>query len=663
MFFLILNQYLHTINTTHYKTQQYNFENIKMPLSKRELRKQRKQNKHNHKLSGDDEQEQHLDTHNLPSADKILQNLESSLNPYSDEDITVSYTNANGNNVLNKGNNIQQLSDNSISVTGFSMSRQSNRLLEKCDFTLTLDNKYGLVGPNGSGKSTLLKALAGGHIPIPKSMDMLYVEQDVPLDGRTAVQLVMSADSRREYLEHRLSLLQQYLDVDMTINTDADTNTDAILSDYSNVVEELNAIKSDAAEGRARAILHGLGFSAEMQDYDVSRFSGGWRMRVSLARALFLEPTVLLLDEPTNHLDLEAVLWLTNYLSKHWRRNKMIVIVSHDQEFLDEICTNILLIDRHTLQMTTYKCSYYKFTQIYMKDMQHRQLTWEKQQKRLHELKKQGKSRKQAIEAIGGASALLPRPHDYQVAFKFPNIESLGTTTLAIECKNICFQWPDASAPILLNVNLGIAQMDRICIVGPNGAGKSTLLNILSGKLEPTNGSVTHYRKLRIGILDQHTVESLPEDETPVEHLLNLSHQYVNDETGGHPYLKGGSQHPTQQWIRNMLGMFNMEGRCHLTKCGKLSGGQRTRVILCRLAIMRPHVLMLDEPTNNLDIESINALIDVLNLYNGAVICISHDVRLITSLNAKLWLVNKGTCSPINGGIDEYRSTIELESI
>jgi len=378
-------------------------------------------------------------------------------------------------------------------------------------------------------------------------------------------------------------------------------------------------------------------------------------MRVSLARALFMEPTLLMLDEPTNHLDLNAVIWLDNYLQA-WK--KTLLVVSHDQNFLDNVCTDMIHLDM--LKLHYYKGNYAKFKKMLVQKRAEQIKQYEKQEKKLKEMKSSGKSSKQAEaktkEALtrkqqkgrktqnededAAPTELLQKPKDYLVKFEFPDPPPLQPPILGAH--NVTFGYPDQ--PLLFRkLEFGIDLSSRVAIVGPNGVGKSTFLKLLMQVIEPTTGEVRKNHRLRIGKFDQHSSDQLTLDESPVEYL-----QRVYDL----PY----------QESRKRLGMFGLPSHAHTIKIRDLSGGQKSRCALVDMAAAKPDVIILDEPTNNLDIESIDALAEAINEYKGAVIIVSHDERLIRETNCSLYVVEEQSINEIDGGFDDYRREL-LESM
>ncbi|XP_041868193.1 ATP-binding cassette sub-family F member 1 isoform X1 [Melanotaenia boesemani] len=533
-----------------------------------------------------------------------------------------------------------------IKLERFSISAHGKELFVNADLLIVAGRRYGLVGPNGKGKTTLLKHIANRALSIPPNIDVLLCEQEVVADDTPAVQAVLKADTRR------LKLLEE----EKQLQARLERGEDSVAERLEKVYEELRAIGAAAAEAKARRILAGLSFTPEMQNRPTKRFSGGWRMRVSLARALFMEPTLLMLDEPTNHLDLNAVIWLNNYL-QGWK--KTLLIVSHDQSFLDDVCTDIIHLDNQKLYY--YRGNYLTFKKMYVQKQKELQKQYDKQEKKLKDLKAGGKSTKQAEkqtkEALtrkqqkgkkkGGqeeesheAPELLKRPKEYTVKFTFPNPPPLSPPILGLHSVDFGYDGPK---PLFRNVDFGIDMESRICIVGPNGVGKSTLLLLLTGKLTPVKGEMRKNHRLKVGFFNQQYADQLNMEETATEYLMRNFNL---------PYQDG----------RKCLGRFGLESHAHTIQISKLSGGQKARVVFAELACRQPDVLILDEPTNNLDIESIDALSEAINEYKGAVIIVSHDARLITETQCQLWVVEDYSINQIDGDFDDYKREV-LEAL
>lgn len=531
--------------------------------------------------------------------------------------------------VSKAGKSAQEL-DNAIKLDDFSISAAGKSLFVNASLTITFGRRYGLVGPNGHGKTTLLRHIADKKaMGLPQNLDILLCEQEVVADDTPAVQAVIKADKRLFLLEEELKKLEA---------GDDDTGADRVNA----INEELAQLGADQAEPKARRILAGLGFTTkEMQDRPVKNFSGGWRMRVSLARALFMEPNVLLLDEPTNHLDLNAVIWLDNYLC-NWK--KTLLIVSHDQSFLDNVCTDIIHLDQQKLFY--YRGNYTQFKKMLEQKRKEQQKDYDKQQKAIQQLKQSGKSGKQAEKKVKDEKTrrqgevqqvdLLQRPKEYVVKFKFKQPSELQPPILGLF--DVDFGYGDGPL-IFKKIDFGVDMSSRIAIVGPNGVGKSTFLKLLAGELEPRSGERRVNHRSRIAKFDQHSGEHLTSEENPTQYLqrvFNLDYQEA----------------------RKYLGSFGLAGHAHTIPNCQLSGGQKSRVALCELALHGPHILILDEPTNNLDLESIDALADALSTFQGGVVIVTHDERLIRATECVLYVVEDNSIEEIEGDFDDYRQEI-----
>ncbi|CAF3326930.1 unnamed protein product [Rotaria socialis] len=537
-----------------------------------------------------------------------------------------------------------------IKIENFSISARGNDLFVNANLNIANGRRYGLVGPNGMGKTTLLKHIANRQLGIPPNIDVLLCEQEVQADEKSALEILLIADVKR------VKLLEEQKQLEAQLETSRDND---LQDKLRHVYDELKAINADAAEPKARRILAGLGFTPEMISRPSKSFSGGWRMRISLARALYIEPTLLMLDEPTNHLDLNAVIWLDNYLQS-WK--KTLLVVSHDQSFLDNICTDVIHLDGKKLYY--YRGNYSLFKKMLLQTRSQQLKDYEKQERALDALKKQGHSSKQASAKVGkreeqkskdkargrkqetndeevvNKKELLQKPREYQVRFRFPSPPPLNPPVLG--SFDVSFGYENRET-LFEKLNFGIDMASRIAIVGPNGVGKSTFLKLLMGVIEPTRGEIRRNHRLRIGRFDQHAGEQFDLELTAIEHLRR-------------------SFNMPEQDTRKSLGSVGLPGRAHPIKMKDLSGGQKARVALSDLIARQPDVLILDEPTNNLDIESIDALAEAINEYKGGVIIVSHDERLIRETNCQLWVIEHKQINEIDGDFDDYRKEL-LDSL
>ncbi|MFN7224114.1 MAG: ABC-F family ATP-binding cassette domain-containing protein [Paracoccaceae bacterium] len=498
-------------------------------------------------------------------------------------------------------------------------------LFEGASATIPTGHKVGLVGRNGAGKTTLFRlirgelALEGGSITLPARARIGGVAQEVPSSSTSLLDTVLQAD------EERTSLLAE-----------AEHAHDP--HRIADIQARLADIDAWSAEGRASAILKGLGFDAEAQKRPCSDFSGGWRMRVALAGVLFAQPDYLLLDEPTNYLDLEGALWLESYLQKY---PHTVLIISHDRGLLNRAVTGILHLDQKKL--TYWSGPYDQFARQVAERRAVLQAEAKKQEARRAHLQSfvdrfkakaskavQAQSRVKMLEKMETITA----PEDAKkVVFTFPAPEELSPPIINMEGAAVGYGGP----AVLKNLSLRIDQDDRIALLGRNGEGKSTLSKLLAGKLDTMAGKIVRSSKLRIGYFAQHQVDELHIDETPLQHLQRLR------PAEGQPRL------------RARLAGFGLMADQAETVVGRLSGGQKARLSLLLATIDAPHLLILDEPTNHLDIESREALVEALTEYSGAVILVSHDMHLLSLVADRLWLVKGGAVTPYTDDLEAYR--------
>lgn len=436
----------------------------------------------------------------------------------------------------------------------------------------------------------------------------------------------------------------------------ADTSADAAKLDRDREVQDqrlgdvqakLAEMESDKAESRAASILAGLGFSTERQQYATKTFSGGWRMRLSLARALFCEPDLLLLDEPSNMLDVPSITFLSNYLQTY---PSTVLVVSHDRAFLNEIATDI--IHQHSERLDYYRGA--NFDSFYATREERKKTAkreYENQMaQRAHLQAFIDKFRYNAAKSSEAQSRIkklekmpvLEAPEsEYSVHFSFPEVEKLSPPI--IQMSEVSFGYTKDKV-LIRNVDLDVQLDSRIGIVGPNGAGKTTVLKLLTGQLSPLSGLITQHPRLRVGFFAQHHVDALDMTTSAVSFM---SQKYPGR---------------TDEEYRRQLGAFGITGTMGLQKMGLLSGGQKSRVAFACLALTRPHVLVLDEPSNHLDIEAMDALASALNEFQGGVLMVSHDVTMLQTVCSSLWVCDGGTVEQFPGDVNAYKKRIAAQA-
>ena len=544
-----------------------------------------------------------------------------------------------------------------IKVDGIDVSIGGKRILTDTNLTLAYSRRYGLVGQNGIGKSTLLRALSKREVSIPTHISILHVEQEITGDDTPALQAVLDADVwRKHLLAESEKISKQLAGIETERSGLADTSRDAQRLDQDregldttlgDIQAKLGEMESDKAESRAATILAGLGFSPERQQFATKTFSGGWRMRLALARALFCEPDLLLLDEPSNMLDVPSITFLSNYLQTY---PSTVLVVSHDRAFLNEVATDI--IHQHSERLDYYKGA--NFDTFYATKEERRKTAkreYENQMvQRQHLQTFIDKFRYNAAKSSEAQSRIkklekmpvLEAPEaEYSVHFKFPDVEKLSPPI--IQMTDVAFGYTK-DKPLLKNVDLDVQLDSRIGIVGPNGAGKTTVLKLLISQLQPTTGMIQQQPRLRIGFFAQHHVDALDMNTSAVGFMQKNYHGKTDEE------------------YRRHLGAFGITGMTGLQKIEFLSGGQKSRVAFACLSLSNPHILVLDEPSNHLDIEAMDALSTALNNFQGGVLIVSHDVTMLQNVCKELWVCDNGKVEHFPGDIKAYKKKISAQA-
>ncbi|KAI0811764.1 P-loop containing nucleoside triphosphate hydrolase protein [Xylaria sp. FL0064] len=544
-----------------------------------------------------------------------------------------------------------------IKLENVDVSIGGTRILTDTDLTLAYGHRYGLVGNNGVGKSTLLRALSRRELAIPTHISILHVEQEITGDDTPALQAVLDADVWRKVLmKEQKDITTRLAQIEAERPSMADTSADAARLDrdrealdqkLGDIQAKLAEMESDKAEPRAASILAGLGFSAERQQFATKTFSGGWRMRLALARALFCEPDLLLLDEPSNMLDVPSITFLSNYLQTY---PSTVLVVSHDRAFLNEVATDI--IHQHSERLDYYRGA--NFESFYATREERKKIAKKEYEnnvaQRAHLQAFIDKFRYNAGKAAEAQSRikklermpiLQPPEAEYSVKFKFPEVEKLSPPI--VQMSGVTFGYtPDKI--LLKDIDLDVQLDSRIGIVGPNGAGKTTILKLLIGKLTPTQGLISQNSRLRIGFFAQHHVDALD--------LTMSAVSFMAKEYPGR----------SDEEYRRQLGSFGITGTTGLQKMAVLSGGQKSRVAFACLALTQPHILVLDEPSNHLDIEAMDALAEALNEFQGGVLMVSHDVTMLQTVCNSLWVCENGTVWKFPGDVQQYKKRIAAQA-
>lgn len=517
-----------------------------------------------------------------------------------------------------------------ITFSDIQLMRGGKPLLEKASATIHPTDKIGLVGKNGCGKSTLFALLKdelsidAGSFSQPAHWQLAWVAQETPALARAALDYVIDGDREFRALEAQLSEAEQQ-------------NNGTLIAELH---AKIDIIGGYSIKARAAELLNGLGFSQTQMSWDLTQFSGGWRMRLNLAQALLCRSDLLLLDEPTNHLDLDAVMWLERWLQSY---PGTLILISHDRDFLDPIVNRIIHVENQNLNEYTGNYSSFEVQRAQKLILQ--QAMYEKQKKQMDHMQsyidrfryKASKARQaqSRIKALEKMEQVLPAQFDNPFNFEFRQPTALPNPILIMDKVSAGYGDTDA-ALILKEIQLNLVPGSRIGLLGRNGAGKSTLIKLLSGELKPRSGDFSYSQGVKIGYFAQHQLETLHPEETPLQHLMQIA--------PGH----------TEQQLRDYLGSFGFQGDKALEKVAPFSGGEKARLVLALVVWQKPNLLLLDEPTNHLDLDMRQALTFALQTFEGAMVIVSHDRYLLRATTDDLYLVHDRQVVPFDGDLTDY---------
>ena len=543
-----------------------------------------------------------------------------------------------------------------ITLKNIVLRRSAKVLLDSATVTVNPSEKVGLVGRNGAGKSTFFGLLNGslqedaGEYYIPAQWRMGQVAQDMPETDQSATEFVIEGDTVLCDARIEVAAAEE--------SGDGDRMGHAYMALY-------DAGEHDAP-ARAQSLILGLGFKTTELDNPVNSFSGGWRMRLQLARALMCPSDLLLLDEPTNHLDLDALVWLEAWLKRY---EGTMVVISHDREFLDAVTNVTLHID--AAKLVRYGGNYSKFEDMRAEQMELQQNAFSKQQDKIAHLQKfiarfkakasKAKQAQSRVKALDRMEKIAPLLADADFSFEFKEPANLPNPMLSMQ--GVSFGYPpssdaDADTPptvIVQNVSRSVLAGQRIGILGANGQGKSTVVKTIARDLKELAGEITEGKGLNIGYFAQQELDVLKPADTPLQHMIDLVKKLT---TQG----KLAGQATREQDLRSYLGQFNFSGDMVKQAVGSMSGGEKARLVLCMIVWQRPNLLLLDEPTNHLDLATREALSMALNEFEGTVMLVSHDRALLRAVCDEFWMVSRGGIAPFDGDLDDYQRYLLDES-
>ena len=543
-----------------------------------------------------------------------------------------------------------------ISVRNVTLRRGVNVVLDRASVTFTPGEKIGLVGRNGAGKSSFFGLLNGtlhedgGEFSIPAAWKMGQVAQEMPETEQSATDFVIEGDT---------VLLAAQAEV-----AAAEASDDGMRMAHAYM--DLHDAGAHDAPARAQALILGLGFSAAQLSQPVNSFSGGWRMRLQLARALMCPSDLLLLDEPTNHLDLDALVWLEAWLKRY---QGTLVVISHDREFLDAVTQVTVHVDN--AKLVRYGGNYSKFEDMRAEQLVLQQAAMARQvdkiahlQKFIDRFKAKASKAKQAqsrVKALERMEKIAPVLADAEFNFEFKEPLNVPNPLLSMLDASFGYAAPTGAPPgtpptvIVRGINRSVLAGQRIGILGANGQGKSTLVKTVAHELAPIAGEISEGKGLNIGYFAQQELDVLRPLDTPMEHMIRLA-----KDTPAH--MRAPGQSGTEQSLRTFLGTFNFSGDMVHQAVSTMSGGEKARLVLCMIVWQRPNLLLLDEPTNHLDLATREALGMALNEFEGTVMLVSHDRSLLRAVCDEFWLVTKGGVEPFDGDLDDYQQFLRDEA-
>lgn len=523
-----------------------------------------------------------------------------------------------------------------IKMSSVSLLFHGKVLIQDSNIELNYGRRYGLLGENGCGKSTLLKSMAAREFPIPEHIDIYLLNEPAePTDFSALEYVVREAEAEMKRLEDLVE--------DIIVKEGPEDPS------LEGLYEKIDEMDPSTFEARAAVILTGLGFNGVTIKKRTRDMSGGWRMRVALAKALFVKPTLLLLDDPTAHLDLAACVWLEEYLK---RFDRILILVSHSQDFLNGVCTN--MIDMRLKELQLYGGNYDSYVKTRAELETNQMKQYAKQQDEIAKIKKfiasagtyanlvkQAQSKQKILDKMEAEGLIQPVVADKVFSFRFAEVDKLPPPVLAFDDMSFSYSGKEEDN-LYEHLDIGIDMDSRVALVGPNGVGKSTLLNLFQGKLQPQKGRVIQHTHIKLGVYSQHSAEQLDLTKTPLE------------------FVRDKFSHVSQdyQYWRQQLGRYGLTGEGQTSQMATLSEGQRSRVVFALLALESPNLILLDEPTNGLDLTTIDSLAEAIQAFNGGVVVVSHDFRLLDKVAKDIFVIENKTATRWEGSILDYKKSL-----